>query len=684
MADGRLWFNTKIDNSQIEKDLRELKRKIERAQDDITAAEGKKLPLVKSLEDASRKIDAIKRKLKELNADKAVAESIIEKGRSEKRITGEVQQAQANKYEIEGLITEQETKLEELKRTWNSINDEVKKYDRDILKATNDITRATQKTEELNAQLATPNQIKMAQAMEKVDKSVSRFNRRLWAIAKSAFVFNVVSAGLRKMVSYMSQAMIADQSFAGSLSALNGSILTAFQPIYEVAVPAITTLINWLNVAVQLIGRFFAALSGKSYSQMQKNAKALNQQAAALGSVGDAAEEAKNQLLGFDEINRLESTASSAYGGGGGSASPAFEEIEIPSEWEAVIESLAMRIKDILFKWDDLTAEDIAEKLVVGLSALAGGLIGFALGGPGGAVIGILVGAGVGIALATVLFNNDGKLSGEEILSALAVALTSITGGLIGFAVGGPLGAAIGMTLGAVLGVKLSSVMFNGDGKLSSSEIIRALVAGLSILAGGIIGFAVGGPAGAVLGATVGLALAFTIQSTAFNGVSQSIQEMLSAVRDYFSTTFSDGFIHGLATMVEDGVMLLWNFFVDFVNSVIENWNSIWGGISSYHTTGTIAPASMPATSYSSIPALASGAVLPANKPFLAMVGDQRNGTNIEAPLETIKQALAEVMAQYGGGDIQITFTGELAALGRVLAPVVTKAQQNNSRGKGT
>ena len=44
------------------------------------------------------------------------------------------------------------------------------------------------------------------------------------------------------------------------------------------------------------------------------------------------------------------------------------------------------------------------------------------------------------------------------------------------------------------------------------------------------------------------------------------------------------------------------------------------------------------------IPLLASGAVLPANKPFLAMVGDQKHGTNIEAPLTTIQQAVALVM----------------------------------------
>jgi hypothetical protein len=44
------------------------------------------------------------------------------------------------------------------------------------------------------------------------------------------------------------------------------------------------------------------------------------------------------------------------------------------------------------------------------------------------------------------------------------------------------------------------------------------------------------------------------------------------------------------------------------------------------------------------IPYLAKGAVLPANKPFLAMVGDQKHGTNVEAPLATIQEAVANVM----------------------------------------
>lgn len=58
---------------------------------------------------------------------------------------------------------------------------------------------------------------------------------------------------------------------------------------------------------------------------------------------------------------------------------------------------------------------------------------------------------------------------------------------------------------------------------------------------------------------------------------------------------------------------------------------------------------SMPYVSTPSIPYLAKGAVLPAGKPFLAMVGDQRHGTNVEAPLSTIQEAVALVMEDQTG-----------------------------------
>lgn len=46
------------------------------------------------------------------------------------------------------------------------------------------------------------------------------------------------------------------------------------------------------------------------------------------------------------------------------------------------------------------------------------------------------------------------------------------------------------------------------------------------------------------------------------------------------------------------------------------------------------------------IPYLASGAVIPPNAPFTAVLGDQKHGVNVEAPLATIQEAVAQVLGE--------------------------------------
>lgn len=75
------------------------------------------------------------------------------------------------------------------------------------------------------------------------------------------------------------------------------------------------------------------------------------------------------------------------------------------------------------------------------------------------------------------------------------------------------------------------------------------------------------------------------------------------------------------------------------------------------------------------IPMLATGAVIPPNAPFFAILGDQKNGTNIEAPLETIKQAVAEV-SDNQQVVVNVVFDGELAPLARILYPFI-EAEKN-------
>lgn len=654
-SDGRLWFNTKLDNSQIEKDLKDLERKIKRSQEEIATTEGKKLPLVKQAEDLGAKLDAAKAKAAQLKAE---MESIklAETGADPMAAI----EASARKTDAAAELKASEKEVQTLQNQWDSVNNKIDDYDRKIKQATTDISRATQKTAELNAQLAKPSQIKMAQAMEKVDKSASRFGRRLWEIGKSALVFNLISAGLRGMVSYMGTALKSNSQYTAQLAQLKGAWLTAFQPIYDFVLPGLLAIMRVLTTIGNALAAVLSFFSGKTATQSAKNAQALNKQAGAIGGVGKAAEKAKKQLMGFDEINRLEDTSTDTGSGGGGGGGGAG--------------TIAPDFSGITDMEEELTQ-------ILGLvAAIAAGLLTWKIASMFTDSLAIAAGLGIAVGGAMLLAFNwaDAFANGIDWdnLSGMLLGIAALAGGLaIAF---GSVGAAVGLLVGGIALIVLALYEWIKTGELSN-EACAALVVGIMAIGGAIALFT----GNWIPLLVAGIASAVVLIAKNWDTLKEHALHIWETIQDYFARTFADGFIHGLATMVEDAVMMLWNFFVDFINSIIDRWNSIWGGGGPDQPKGGPDPASIPPTKPRSIPALASGAVLPANKPFLAMVGDQRNGTNIEAPLETIKQALAEVMAQYGGGDINITFTGELAALGRVLAPVVSKAQRDNDRGRG-
>ena len=104
----------------------------------------------------------------------------------------------------------------------------------------------------------------------------------------------------------------------------------------------------------------------------------------------------------------------------------------------------------------------------------------------------------------------------------------------------------------------------------------------------------------------------------------------------------------------------IWNACVSYlelvINSGIELINGLINGVN--NITDNIGIPSIPNIPEVNIPRLATGAVIPPNAPFMAMLGDQKHGTNIEAPLDTIKQAVREVVGSGGGG--QYAFTAQI------------------------
>ena len=120
------------------------------------------------------------------------------------------------------------------------------------------------------------------------------------------------------------------------------------------------------------------------------------------------------------------------------------------------------------------------------------------------------------------------------------------------------------------------------------------------------------------------------------------------------------GFINGMISAVVGGL----NSAIDALNSLsvdIPDWVPVVGGNRLGFSIGHVtAP---------QIPYLAQGAVIPANREFLAVLGDQSHGTNVEAPLDTIKQAVAEVMEDLHAGQMA-GFEAVVSVLREILSAV--------------
>lgn len=160
----------------------------------------------------------------------------------------------------------------------------------------------------------------------------------------------------------------------------------------------------------------------------------------------------------------------------------------------------------------------------------------------------------------------------------------------------------------------------------------------------------------------------------AWTAVSDFVSDIWEGITDTIETAINGiiGLVNGMISAIVGGV----NGVIGVLNGFgfdVPEWAQDKLGVE--RVGFNIDPITAP-----QIPYLAQGAVIPANHEFLAVLGDQTNGTNIEAPLATIQQALAEVMEAYTEQqDITIRFAGDLAQLARVLKPYIDK--EENRRG---
>ena len=195
---------------------------------------------------------------------------------------------------------------------------------------------------------------KFVAKMNPMPKLVDKLGRAWKSLREkiiAAFVYSAINTWFNNIRNQITSYLKVNNDLQNALNRNTGAWLTAFQPIYEVVVPALVTLLNWLTKVGYAFARFTSQLTGKTVAESQASAEALYNQASALEATGAAAEEARRQLMGFDELNVVSKDNS---GGGGGSASteskPEFGEIPDTTKFNSWGEAFSSLLDKLIAK----------------------------------------------------------------------------------------------------------------------------------------------------------------------------------------------------------------------------------------------------------------------------------------------------------------------------------------------
>lgn len=208
---------------------------------------------------------------------------------------------------------------------------------------------------------------------------------------------------------------------------------------------------------------------------------------------------------------------------------------------------------------------------------------------------------------------------------------------------------------------KIKSALQGPIGDIVAMASGALLVLGIILTVAGIL------PLGIALIAA-GAAGLVTVTALNWDAIKEKIVGIWGSIKTWWQTHVAPIFTvewwaekfasisEGLRTKIKDGINTaidLFNTFIDWIN---QKLHISWGSFSLFGAE--IIPAGeFQLLTLPKIPRLAQGAVIPPNREFMAVLGDQRSGTNIETPLATMVQAFRQAMAEGGGGDLYLTIT---------------------------
>ena len=461
--------------------------------------------------------------------------------------------------------------------------------------------------------------INFGTGIDKVGKKIDKFKNKMSRLIGTAMIFSLMRNQLTGLRNGFISLLKQNDDFNNGLGQIKANLMTAFAPIYNACLPAINSLMNSLARLAGTIAMFTSGLFGTSIDDARKSAKGLSKD---LNKVGSSAKNASGNLASFDNLEVIGSSNSS-----GGVNNSVNYDAEI---------SYNQKLLDILNAVKDFIVEN--KELILGfLSGLAFGILAIKLGVEGieGLAFGAIL-AGIVILIQSIVeFIQDPSWDNfAKILQGLAILLTGVAIAMLAVNAANPvawiiLAIAMIVALVAVI-IKNWDTVKNVLGSVGDwiyNHIIKPVADFFSGLWQGIK-----------------------------NGVNSSVQwvkDKFWSIIDFFNYLISKivGFFKSLGTKVGNAIGSAFITVINGVLGAVENIlnfpiKSINKLIKTINKVPGINLGTLPTFK---LPRLASGAVIPPRHEFAAILGDQKHGTNIEAPLETIKQANREVMQEFLG-----------------------------------
>lgn len=328
---------------------------------------------------------------------------------------------------------------------------------------------------------------------------------------------------------------------------------------------------------------------------------------------------------------------------------------------------------------------------VAGGALLALGIILLWIGGVVGMpiAIGMIIAGGALIVSAVAA---QAAFAPDDIAAWLSLIMGIAGGALLALGVilcmVGSIPMGVGMIIAGAVSL-VSAVALNFDAVVEAIRgpigAITAIVSGALLVLGIILvctGVGIPLGMGLILAGAAGLA---TVVAVNRNAIVDWVKGAWDAVKDFWNKHIAPVFTakfwldlakecgNGLIDGFEAAINGIISMFEKMINWIVNGLNKIsfdvpdWvPGIGGKTFGFNISEAKFGRVS---IPRLAQGAVIPPNREFLAVLGDQKKGINIEAPLQTIVDAFNIALAQNGsiGGNTEVVLEIDGRELGRAV-----------------